>query len=161
MGEEDSENFYYERNEDDSQVRVYDDNILVNEVDNITDIMVTEKGIIGSDINNFKDVYLWDIYTGEKKLFYQASENENKLWIYTTYDKNGVYGLLWESDTSYTVSRMDWDGTMKKLFLLEDVEMVSDVKMSIIEDWIYYWNQISGKMERRNVMNPAAVEVIQ
>lgn len=161
MGEGYSENFYYERKEDSSCVRVYDGDTLVNEIDNITDIMITEKGVIGRDINNHKDVFLWNIYTGEKKSLYQSLDNENKLWIYTTYDENGVYGLLQETDNSYIVSRISWGGVIEKLFEIEEVEIFSDVKMSVIGDWIYYCNQVTGKMERRNLMNLMEIEIIQ
>ena len=155
------ENFYYERKEDSSCVKVYDGNTLVNETENMTDLMITEKGVIGRDIKNQKDVFLWDIYTGEKKLFYQALENENKLWIYSTYDKTGVYGLLQEKDNSYIVSRISWEGILEKLFNIEEVEMYGDVKLSVIGDWIYYCNQTTGEMERRNMMNLMEVEIIQ
>lgn len=161
MGEGYSENFYYDRTEDYSCVSVYDGNALVNETENMTDLMITDKGVIGSDIKNPKDVFWWDIYTGERKLFYQASEHENKLWVYSTYDKNGVYGFLQGKDGSCVVSRISWDGMLEELFELEAVERYGDVKMSVIGEWIYYCNQTTGEMERRNMMNLEEAEIIR
>ena len=161
MGEGYSENFYYDRTEDYSCVSVYDGKALVNEAENMTDLMITDKGVIGRDIKNQKDVFLWDVYSGEKKLFYQASEHENKLWVYSTYDKNGVYGFFQGKDSLCVVSRISWDGILEELFELEAVEMYGDVKMSVIGDWIYYCNQTTGKMERRNMRNLMEAEIIQ
>ena len=59
------------------------------------------------------------------------------------------------------VSRISWDGILEELFELEAVEMYGDVKMSVIGDWIYYCNQTTGKMERRNMRNLMEAEIIR
>jgi len=154
MGEGYSEKFYRIRDKDAanySAVCVYSDNSLVSRIENITDVMITQKGIIGRDTENYNDVYLWDVHTGEKRLLYASAENENKFFGYNTYDEMGVYGLLQDGDTAYFVCKIDWNGTLEKLFLVEGIEKGTDIQMSVLGNWIYFYEPKSNSVERRDV----------
>lgn len=154
MTKEKQENFF-------NRLYVYKDDSLIAQTENITDIMITEKGVIGRDINNYNDIYLYDIYTNDKQLLYSASENEERYFGYNTYDNEGIYGLLKETDTAYTVSRINWNGTLQKLFSINGIEFGTDAQMSVINDFIYYYNAVNGKMERRHLTDIQTAESIE
>ena len=52
-------------------------------------------GIIGRDVNSYKDVYVWDAYTGEKRLLYSAADQGGAFCGYNTYDEQGICSLLY------------------------------------------------------------------
>lgn len=158
-GEGYSGTFYSAKDEGEeyyNRLYFYEDNAQMNKLEGITDVMITSKGVIGRDIDQYKDIYMWNIYTGEKRQLYTAKENEDLYFGYNTYDGQGLYGLLKEGDNNFYISRVNWDGSLDKLFLLEnitDLQYGINVQMSVIHDWIYYFNPQNGKMERRNLSN--------
>lgn len=96
----------------------------------------------------------------KNKCFIKPPKKKGRYFGYNTYDSQGIYGLLRESDTSYTVSRINWNGSLKKLFLLEGLKLGTDAQMSIINDFIYYYNPMNGKTERRNLGDIQNTEVV-
>lgn len=146
--------FYYKRKETDElpdELYFYTDDAQMYRLEGITDAMITAKGIIGRDIDRYNDVYVCDIYTGEKRLLYPASQNNNAYFGYNTYDNHGVYGLLQENDDSFYIARISWEGALEKLFPVENADRLYGihVQMSVVDGWIYYYNPQSEKMERR------------
>lgn len=134
----------------------YEDHSQIYKLEGITDAMITSKGIIGRDINRYNDVYLWDIYTGEKHLLYSSDENNDKYFGYNTYDEKGLYGLVKENDTSYYISRVNWDGSLNNLLLLENIsdsQYGINAHMSVIRDCLYYYNPQTDKMECYHLRN--------
>lgn len=123
---------------------------VINRIDGVTDVMITSKGIIGRDVNSYNDVYVWDAYTGEKRLLYSAVDQGGAFCGYNTYDKQGVYGLLYEDEKWTSVVRIGWDGSLEKLFTVDtDVLLYGiGIQMSVIDNCIYYFDPESGEMER-------------
>lgn len=68
---------------------------VISRTEGVTDVMITSKGIIGRDVNSYKDVYVWDVDTGEKRLLYSADDQGGAFCGYNTYDEQGIYGLLY------------------------------------------------------------------
>lgn len=157
-GEGYSGTFYFAKDEGEeyySRLYYYEDSSKIHKLEGITDVMITSKGIIGRDINQYNDVYLWDIYTEEKRQLYSAKENRDLYFGYNTYDNQGLYGLLKEDDNTFYISRVNWDGSLEKLFLADNVTDLSygiNVRMSVIHDWLYYFNPREDKMERQKLI---------
>lgn len=153
-GKDDNEKYY-------SKLYYYTDDMKMYQLEGLTDVMITAKGIIGRDVDSYRDVYLWNMDTGEKKLLYSAKDNGGLYFGYNTYDEQGLYGIIKEQDNIYDIARINWDGSLEKIFQMENV---SDehygvhIQMSVIDDWIYYYNPHSGKMERRNLKRPQTAE---
>ena len=123
---------------------------VINRIDDVTDVMITSKGIIGRDVNSYKDVYVWDAYTGEKRLLYSAAHQGGAFCGYNTYDERGIYGLLSEDENWTAVVRIGWDGSLEKLFTVDtDILLYGiGIQMSVIDNCIYYYDPESGEMEK-------------
>lgn len=80
-----SDYFYMIKEKDDeffNCLSIYKGNSLSKQVEDITDIMITSKGIICRDVNNYYDVYRYDVFTNEKQMLYQASEKKGQVfWL--------------------------------------------------------------------------------
>lgn len=154
-----SGNFYAARDEGDeyyNRLYYYEDNTRKYMLENITDVMITSKGIIGRDASHYRDVYLWDVNTKEKHILYSSSENNDLYFGYNTYDDRGLYGLWKEDDHSFYIGCVSWDGALNKLFLVENVTDALygiHVQMSVIHDSLYYYNPQNGGMECLNLKN--------
>ena len=126
---------------------------VINRIDGITDVMITSKGIIGRDVNSYKDVYVWDAYTGEKRLLYSAVDQGGAFCGYNTYDEQGIYGLLSEDENWTAVVRIGWDGSLEKLFTVDtDILLYGiGIQMSVIDNCLYYYDPESGGMEKQKI----------
>lgn len=127
-----------------------EDGNVINRIEGVTDVMITSKGIIGRDVNSYKDVYVWDAYTGEKRLLYSAAHQGGAFCGYNTYDEQGIYGLLYEDENWTAVVRIGWDGSLEKLFTVDTDDLLYGIgiQMSIIDNCIYYFDSESGEMEK-------------
>lgn len=141
---------------------MYDGDTLVSTIDGITDITITPRGFIGRDVSQQKDIYLWSL-EGEKICqLYASKDHEDAYAGYNTYDNEGIYGIQQKSETDYDIIQISWDGALRTLFSIKDTSshVGVDLRMSVVDHWLYYCNPETGNMERRNLGNIDEVEII-
>lgn len=152
---------YYKVQEDGKEMcnvlYIIEGNNIQNKIENITDAMITKKGIVGRDYNNYQDLYLWDINGNNKKLLYSAG-NQSETYIgYNTYDENGIYGMSQEGSDTYVI-QLTWNGQLNKLFPVHNLKFGTELNMSIIDEWLYYYNTGEKRMERRKIIDASIIE---
>lgn len=125
----------------------------IKEIEGITDIMVTRQGIVGRMPDSYNDIYIWDVETGKCQKIYDASLNGNTYLGYNTYTEDALFGITGNDNGIFHAVRLSWDGKLKYLADIKSDQTTypSHAKISVLGDYLYFYNPETGKMERQQI----------
>lgn len=133
-----------------------------NTIESVGDVMLTPFGALArKNIDKYNDIYLIS-YDGKAELVYDSSAHDKHFVGYNTFDDNGFYGLQVSGDNEYAIIFCGWDGSFNKIYNFTTTESVFGEKlcMSIIDNWLYFYDYSDHHMKRININDLGVVETI-
>lgn len=133
-----------------------------NTIEAVGDVMLTPFGALArKNIDKYNDIYLIS-YDGKAELVYDSSAHDKHFVGYNTFDDNGFYGLQVSGDNEYAIIFCGWDGSFNKIYNFTTSEPVFGEKlcMSIIDNWLYFYDYSDHHMKRININDLNVVETI-
>ena len=137
-----------------------------NVIEGVSDVMLTSYGaLVKKSMGDamYNNVYLVSYSTGEERLVYDAQEHDGLYVGYNTYDENGFYGLQYQGDGKYSIIYCTWDGKVKELYRFSTPERVvgAQMSMSVVGDWLYFYDFSSGTMKRISISDCDIIEAVR